>query len=190
MGTTTLFFIALGLSMDAFAVSISNGMCYQNFGRRQAVACSFAFGLFQMLMPIAGYFAGRSFSDIIQSADHWVALILLAAIGGKMVWDGIQELRSPESCSPEKVFSFRVLVLQAVATSIDALAIGISFAVLQVQIFTAAGFIGCITFLCCLVGNRLGRRFGLILGTRAEILGGCILIGIGLKIFLEHTLGL
>ena len=82
MGTTTLFFIALGLSMDAFAVSISNGMCYQNFGRRQAVACSFAFGLFQMLMPIAGYFAGRSFSDIIQSADHWVALILLAAIGG------------------------------------------------------------------------------------------------------------
>ncbi len=190
MGTTTLFLIALGLSMDAFAVSISNGMCYRNFGAKQAVSCSFAFGLFQMLMPIVGYFAGRSFSDIIQSADHWIALLLLGVIGGKMVWDGIQELRSPESCGPEKVFSFRILVLQAVATSIDALAIGIGFAVMKVNILTAASFIGCITFLCCLVGNRLGRRFGLILGTRAEILGGCILVGIGIKIFAEHTLGL
>ena len=190
MSTITLFFLALGLSMDAFAVSISNGMCYRNFGRKQAVTASFAFGLFQMLMPILGYFAGRAFSQAVQSSDHWIALILLGIIGGKMLWDGIQELKNPESCVPEKIFRMRTLFFQATATSIDALAVGISFAVMQVNIVLAAGFIGCITFLCCLVGNRLGHRFGLLLGTKAEIFGGCILIAIGLKIFLEHTLGL
>ena len=189
MGTMTLALIALGLSMDAFAVSISNGMCYRNFGRREAAAASFAFGLFQMGMPILGYFAGRAFSDVIRSADHWIALLLLGAIGGKMLFDGVRELRHPGGCEAGRLFSFRVLLVQAVATSIDALAIGVSFAVLQVNIVTAAAFIGVITFCCCLVGAKLGRRFGLLLGTRAEIFGGCILVGIGVKIFLEHTLG-
>lgn len=138
MGTITLFLLALGLSMDAFAVSISNGMCYRNFHRRQAVASSFAFGLFQMLMPIAGFFAGRTFSDAISSLDHWIALILLGFIGGKMVFDGIQDLRNPEACDPSRSFDGRTLLLQAVATSIDALAVGISFAVMQVNILLAA----------------------------------------------------
>lgn len=189
MGTITLFLLALGLSMDAFAVSISNGMCYRNFHRRQAVASSFAFGLFQMLMPIAGFFAGRTFSDAISSLDHWIALILLGFIGGKMVFDGIQDLRNPEACDPSRSFDGRTLLLQAVATSIDALAVGISFAVMQVNILLAAGFIGVVTFSCCLVGAVLGKRFGLLLGTRAEVFGGIILVGIGLKIFIEHMLG-
>lgn len=190
MGTLTLFLIALGLSMDAFAVSISNGMCYRNFGRKQAVVASFAFGLFQMLMPILGYFAGRSFSSAISSADHWIALLLLAAIGGKMAWDGVHDLREPDACDVTRSFTLRILLLQAIATSIDALAIGISFAVMQVNIVMASAFIGVITFVCCLVGSRLGRRFGLLLGHRAEIFGGVILVAIGLKIFIEHAFGI
>lgn len=190
MGTTTLFLIALGLSMDAFAVSVSNGMCFRNFGIKQIFAAAFSFGLFQMLMPIIGYFAGYTFSDAISSLDHWIALILLGAIGGKMIYDGITELRNPDSCPAQRCFTVRVLLLQAIATSIDALAVGIGFAVMQVEIVHAAAFVGIITFTCCLLGSFLGHRFGMILGKRAEILGGIILVGIGVKIFIEHTLGL
>lgn len=189
MGTLTLFFLALGLSMDAFAVSISNGMCYRGFGRKQAFAASFSFGLFQMLMPIIGYFAGRTFSNAIRSADHWIALILLGIIGGKMVFDGIQELRHPEACSASQSFTWKILLLQAFATSIDALAVGISFAVMQVNIVTASAFIGIITFSLCIIGSLLGSRFGLLLGKKAEICGGLILVAIGLKIFIEHMFG-
>ena len=191
MTTLTLFMIALGLSMDAFAVSISNGMCYRGLGRKQAFAAAAAFGLFQMLMPIAGYFAGRTFSEAIGFADHWIALFLLGIIGGKMIVDGARELRHPESCdSAAGAFTLRILVLQAVATSIDALAVGVGFAVMQVNIVTAAAFIGLITFACCIIGAMLGHRFGLLLGTRAEICGGIILAGIGLKIFTEHMFGI
>lgn len=189
MGTLTLFLIALGLSMDAFAVSISNGMCYRGFGRGQAVAAAFSFGLFQMVMPIIGYLAGRTFSDAISAADHWIALVLLGFIGGKMIFDGIHELRHPEGCSPDHLFTLKVLFLQAVATSIDALAVGVSFAVMQVNIFTAAAFIGTVTFVCCIIGAMLGRRFGLLLGSRAQVFGGVILVGIGVHIFLEHMIG-
>lgn len=105
MGTPTLFLIALGLSMDAFAVSISNGMCYRGFGRKQAAAAAFSFGLFQMLMPIIGYLAGRTFSDAISAADHWIALLLLGFIGGKMVFDGVRELRHPEGWAPPTISS-------------------------------------------------------------------------------------
>ena len=182
MGTPTLFLIALGLSMDAFAVSISNGMCYRGFGRKQAAAAAFSFGLFQMLMPIIGYLAGRTFSDAISAADHWIALLLLGFIG-------VRELRHPEGCSPDHLFTFKVLAVQAVATSIDALAVGVGFAVMQVNIVTAAAFIGVVTFLCCIVGSMLGRQFGLLLGSRAQVLGGVILVGIGLKIFVEHMFG-
>lgn len=190
LGTATLFLIALGLSMDAFAVSVSNGMCFRNFGIRQILAAAFSFGLFQMLMPIIGYFAGCTFSNAISSLDHWIALILLGAIGGKMVYDGIIELRNPDSCPAQRCFTVRVLLLQAVATSIDALAVGIGFAVMQVDIIPAAAFVGVITFTCCLFGAFLGHRFGLVLGKRAEVLGGVILVAIGVKIFIEHTLGL
>lgn len=190
MGTMTLFLIALGLSMDAFAVSVSNGMCFRNFGRKQILSAAFSFGLFQMLMPIIGYFTGSAFSSSISFLDHWIALILLGAIGGKMVYDGILELKNPNSCEIQKSFTFRVLLLQAVATSIDALAVGIGFAVMQVNIEMASAFIGIVTFICCLFGSFLGHRFGLVLGKRAEILGGVILIIIGIKIFVQHMLGI
>ncbi|MEM1483269.1 manganese efflux pump MntP family protein [Oscillospiraceae bacterium PP1C4] len=189
MGPLTLFLIALGLSMDAFAVSISNGMCYRNFGRKQVAQTAFAFGLFQGLMPIIGYFAGRTFSNAIGTVDHWIALILLGVIGGKMVIDGIKELRHPEACDANRIFSYQTLLFQAIATSIDALAIGISFAVMQVHIVTAASFIAIITFVCCLFGSLLGHRFGLILGKKAEIFGGMLLVCIGLKIFISHVFG-
>ncbi len=190
MGLLAFFLIGLSLSMDAFAVSVSNGMCYEGFGSRQAFTSSCSFGLFQALMPTIGYFAGRTFSDAIQSLDHWIALILLGIIGGKMVLDSVKELREPESCPCGRGrFTGRVLLLQSVATSIDALAVGVSFAIMDANIFTAAAIIGVTTFLCCMIGTRLGNQFGLLLGRWAEIAGGFILIGIGLKIFLEHTLG-
>lgn len=189
MGTLTLLLIALGLSMDAFAVSISNGMCYGGFGKKEAVFSSFTFGFFQMLMPIVGYLAGRTFSDAISAADHWIALILLGAIGAKMVIDGVRDLKNPESCDISRPFTPRVLTLQAIATSIDALAVGISFALMSVNIFAAAAFIGVTTFVCCVLGSLLGRRFGLLLGHRAEIFGGLLLVAIGVKIFVEHMFG-
>ena len=189
MDLLSLFLIAIGLSMDAFAVSLSNGLAYRGFGRRQAIEAAAAFGLFQALMPVTGYFAGRTFSDAISAFDHWIALGLLAAIGGKMVFDGLHDLRSPKGQIVPRSVTLRILLVQAVATSIDALAIGISFAVMRVNILTAAGFIGVVTLFCCLVGAGIGSRFGRLLGHRAEIFGGIILIGIGLKICFEHTMG-
>lgn len=186
MDVLTLFLIALGLSMDAFAVSVSNGMCFKDFGKKQRLLTAFAFGLFQGLMPLAGYFAGRTFSEAIGSLDHWIALILLGAIGGKMAYDGIRELRDPEACVIGRRFTGKTLLLQAIATSIDALAVGVGFAVMQVNIVTAAAFIGVITFVCCLLGSLLGHRFGLALGKKAEIFGGAILVIIGLRIFIDH----
>lgn len=190
MGTITLFLIALGLSMDAFAVSVSNGMCYRGFGKKQVIQTALAFGFFQGLMPMIGYFTGRTFSTAISSFDHWIAVILLGAIGGKMAIDGIRELRNPEACDATRSYSFKILLLQAIATSIDALAVGISFAVMQVNIVLAAGFIGVVTFVCCLFGSLLGHKFGSLLGQRAQVFGGVILVAIGLKIFFEHMLGL
>lgn len=190
MDILTLFFLALGLSMDAFAVTISNGMCYRNVGKKEVVITAFAFGLFQMLMPIIGYFAGQTFSAFISSLDHWIALLLLGFIGGKMIRDAVKELRQPEICPMARTFTLQILLLQAIATSIDALAVGIGFAVMQVNIILASGFIGIITFTCCLFGAYLGNRFGLLLKQKAEIFGGGILVIIGLKIFLQHMLGL
>lgn len=192
MGFATLFFLALGLSMDAFAVSVSNGMCYRGIGRKEAIITAFTFGVFQALMPVAGYFGGRFFSEAISSLDHWIALILLCFIGGSMVLESFKEMRNQDSdcCCGKKEFTLRVLIVQGIATSIDALAVGISFAVMKTNIVSAAAFIGIITFLCCVFGAALGKRFGLLLGQRAKVFGGLILIGIGVKIFLEHTLGI
>ena len=189
MRILTIFFIALGLSMDAFAVQLSNGMCYRNFGRRQAVIASFTFGLFQAAMPVIGYFAGYFFSSAISFLDHWIALILLGFIGGSMVWEAVGELRHPEAGCEQKEFTVRVLLVQGVATSIDALAVGISLAVMSFPIVPAAAMIGAVTFVCCLIGALLGKQFGTLLQQKAKIFGGILLILIGLKVFLEHMLG-
>lgn len=186
MTISMLFFLALGLSMDAFAVSISNAMCYKNMNSRQATLNAACFGIFQGLMPVVGYFAGRVFEGFITAIDHWVALILLGIIGGKMLVEGIKALREPDSCPQGNVFTTKTMLVQAVATSIDALAVGISLAALEVNIWSSAGLIALLTFVVCLFGALLGKKFGMILGDWAEILGGGILVFIGIKIFVEH----
>lgn len=185
----TLVFLALGLAMDAFAVSISNTMCYVGLTRRQALASSICFGAFQGAMPIIGFFAGRLFYKLISTIDHWIALVLLGIIGGKMLVEGIRALRKPESCPQGAKYNTKTMLLQGVATSIDALAVGISFAALSVNIWAAAGLIAVITLVLCIVGSELGRGFGALLGDWAQIFGGLILLVIGLKIFVEHMMG-
>lgn len=189
MGTFTLLLIALGLSMDAFAVSVSNGLCFKNFKQSHAIISSLTFGIFQGLMPAIGFFAGTLFFDTISKLDHWIALILLGYIGFNMIIDAIKELKSKNLQSNEpQDYNTKTLFLQAIATSIDALAVGISFAALKINILTAATFICVITFICCLLGSLIGQKFGHLLQEKAKIFGGIILIFIGLKIFIEHTI--
>lgn len=191
MGSVMLVFTSIGLSMDACAVSISNGMCYGNIEKKQILSTAFAFGLFQAIMPILGYIVGSTFSNAISFLDHWIALILLGYIGCKMIADALKELKHPEAClNVEKNLTFKTLMLQSIATSIDALAVGVGFAVINVDIFDAALSIGIITFINSIIGSNLGKKFGAMFKQKAEIFGGAILILIGVKIFIEHTLGL
>lgn len=189
MDILTLFFLAVGLSMDTMAVSISDGLCFQKMRRSGFFWIAFSFGFFQGLMPVIGYFAGQTFSVYIKNLDHWVALILLGFIGGKMIWEAISEMRHPEEETCGKDFTFRLLLVQAVATSIDALAVGIGFAVMDVVIWYASGFVAVTTFVLSAAGVWIGKKFGSFLKEKAELLGGLILIAIGIKIFTEHMLG-
>ena len=186
MGTFTLILLALGLSMDAFAVSIINSMCFAKLTRRDAVLTSLAFGVFQGLMPILGFWAGSAFSGVISSVDHWLAFLLLGFIGGKMLFDAIREWNEPVHCPVEHTLSAKLVLTQAVATSIDALAVGISLAALNVNVYSAAALIAAITFVCCLIGHFLGKRLGGLFSNWAQLLGGAVLIGIGVKILVEH----
>lgn len=193
MGLAELFLIAVGLAMDAFAVSIGNGLSMKKGSPKAALAIAVSFGLFQAGMPLAGYFLGSAFEDAIKQFDHYIALIFLGFIGGKMVYDGIKEIREKKKGTDkeeEKPFklSFGTLMIQAVATSIDALIVGVSFAALpNVNIWAAVVLIGIITFAISLTGVFFGKKFGQLLGSRAEIFGGLILVAIGLKVFIEHT---
>lgn len=189
MDILTLLFLAIGLSMDAMAVSISDGLCFRSMKKFQGFLVAFAFGLFQGLMPIIGYFAGQTFSVYIKNLDHWIALVLLGFIGGKMIWEAVGDIRNPQRENCQKSFTLRLLLVQAIATSIDALAVGIGFAVMDVNILSAAGFIAGTTFICSAIGVWIGKKFGSFLKEKAEILGGLILIGIGAKIFIEHMFG-
>lgn len=186
-----LFMIALGLSMDASAVSMSNGMCVNKIDDKRgffsaAFGWSLMFGLFQGLMPLVGYFLGKAFAGLISSVDHWVAFVLLVIIGGKMAWEAISSRGEAEFCSV-KPLSFKMILTQAIATSIDALAVGVSFALLDINIVAAASFIAVVTLVCSVIGSYIGRGFGSLLKTKAEIFGGVVLILIGVKILLEHT---
>lgn len=189
MDGITLVLLALGLSMDAFAVSISNGIAYGKITRQRIVITAAMFGLFQGLMPVIGFFAGVVFSGFISSIDHWVALILLGFIGVKMIFDAIEDAKNPTAECETCVFTFKILMMQAIATSIDALAVGISFAALDANIFSGASLIAVITFLCCLIGGFLGKKFNDLFASKATFVGGVILIGLGIKIFLEHMMG-
>lgn len=191
MGIIELLLIAVGLSMDAFAVSIGNGLSMKKSRPKEAAAIAVSFGLFQALMPTAGYFLGSAFESVIKEFDHYIALIFLGFIGGKMIFDGIKELRQRKKGEGEKAkefkLSFGALMIQAVATSIDALIVGVSFAALpDVNIWVAVSLIGVTTFIISLFGVFFGKKFGQLLGSKAEVLGGLILVGIGIKVFVEH----
>ena len=187
MDAVTLVMLAVGLAMDAFAVSITDGLCYENFHRKEALITSGAFGLFQGIMPLIGYFCGRMFSDAISSIDHWIALILLGVIGLNMIKEAWQESRESEceNCG-NKTLTLPTILMQAVATSIDALAVGVTFAFLSVDIAPAVGFIGCTTLVLSAVGVWVGGLFGDRWKAPAERFGGVVLILMGCKILLEH----
>ena len=181
-----LFLIALGLSMDAFAVSICKGLSVQKLQLKHMVLAGVYFGVFQAVMPLIGYVLGSQFQSYIVNVDHWIAFVLLALIGGKMLWDAFHEDDEELSCPADGKLDLRELVMLAVATSIDALAVGITFAFLRVDILTSVGLIGVTTFALSIVGVAVGHRFGARYEKPATVAGGIVLILIGLKILLEH----
>ena len=184
MRLSELFLIAVSLSMDAFAVSVCKGLSVGRPQLRHCLSCGIWFGLFQALMPLLGWLLGVRFQGLIVSVDHWVAFVLLCLIGGNMV----RESRGGEAEELDCSFSPRAMLPLAVATSIDALAVGITFAFLQADILPAVLFIGVTTFALSFAGVRMGSVFGSRYRSRAELAGGLVLIGMGLKILLEHTL--
>ena len=181
---TELLIIAIGLSMDAFAVAIGKGLSVQRALPNHYLKAGVWFGGFQALMPIIGYYLGSTFSSVVANIDHWIAVVLLGLIGTNM----IRESRSNEACEVNPDFSARTMLLLAVATSIDALAVGVSLAFLGVPIWGAAAAIGLTTFLLSAAGIRVGNIFGCRYKSKAELAGGLVLIAMGLKILVEHTL--
>lgn len=181
MSLVEILFIGIGLSMDAFAVAICKGLSYREMSWKKALIPGVYFGGFQALMPVLGYYLGSSFRTAIERYDHWVAFVLLSLIGAEM----LKESRKEGKADPE--LGAKVMVPLAVATSIDALTVGISFGILNVNIIFAASLIGCTTLIISTLGFKVGNVFGLKYKSGAEIVGGIILIGIGVKILLEHT---
>lgn len=182
MGILELFLLAVGLSMDAFAVSVCKGLAMSKISIGKAGIVGLWFGGFQALMPLLGYLLGSSFSSYITAVDHWIAFVLLVFIGGNMIREALGEDEDTASDS----LAVKEMFLLAVATSIDALAVGVTFAFLQVQILPAILFIGVTTFILSAVGVKVGNLFGIRFKAKAEMTGGIILICIGLKILLEH----
>lgn len=183
-----ILLIGVGLSMDAFAVSICKGLSMTKLNKRQALMIGLYFGGFQALMPFIGYMLGIQFEQYITDIDHWIAFVLLAFIGGKMVVEAIKDDGSDEKIEKDLALNHGEMFILAVATSIDALAVGIMFALAydSLNIYTAVGTIGVTTFLLSIVGVAVGNFFGSRYKKKAEITGGIILILIGLKILLEH----
>ena len=177
--------IGIGLSMDAMAVSVTNGSVIPELKLRDAIRIAFFFGLFQALMPIAGWAAGLAFHSYIQDFDHWIALGLLLFVGGKMIWESCTD--TGETDPTNNCLHWPTLLMLSVATSIDALAIGISFAMWEVVIWMPIVIIGIITFINCFIGIQAGSWVGSHFGKRLGFIGGIILILIGVKIVIEHS---
>lgn len=182
MGLIELFLIAVGLSMDAFAVSVCKGLAMPKCTFKKVAIVGLWFGGFQALMPAIGYILGAQFQEAIASIDHWIAFVLLALIGGNMIHEALDNDEEEADAS----LNVKTMFLLAVATSIDALAIGITFAFLKVNIIPAVCFIGIVTFIISFAGVKIGNVFGARYKNKAEIVGGIILILLGLKILLEH----
>lgn len=180
-----LVLIAIGLSMDAFAVSLCKGLCMRKLNYGQGAIIALFFGGFQLLMPLLGWVLGKQFESYITTFDHWIAFGLLFYIGGKMIWEAIRD-KDEEACPVDQRLNVKELFVLAIATSIDALAVGITFAFLQTPIIPAVVEIGAITFALSFGGVIIGHRFGTRFKQKAEIAGGVVLVLIGLKILLEH----
>ena len=174
--------IGIGLAMDAFAVSVCKGLAMKKLDWKKVIIISLYFGIFQALMPVLGYCLGSTFSSFVQQVDHWIAFILLAIIGGNMIKDSTDD---EEEKRNDKV-DVKTMVLLAIATSIDALAVGVTFAFFKVNLWLSISIIGIITFVLSVLGVIIGNKFGDKFQNRAELAGGIILIIIGLKILLEH----
>ncbi len=193
MDYVSLVGIALGLSMDAFAVSITSGATIRKVTPRFAFKLSLSFGIFQAVMPMIGWFIGKAGESFISSVDHWVALILLSYLGIRMILESRKKSKCETAGQKQDDLSLKTLITLAVATSIDALATGIILpsavgASTVTLLLLSVGIIGIITFLLCIMGVYIGRKFGEFCSSKVEILGGVVLIGIGIKIFMEHML--
>lgn len=176
--------------MDAFAVSICKGLSLQKTRTKNILYAGIWFGVFQGIMPVIGYFSGKKFSGYVQAFDHWIVFLLLAIIGANMIKESLsQKIQEDCSCDENNFFNFKEMFLLSVATSIDALAVGISFALMDVQVFLAATIIAVVTFVISSVGVKIGNVFGTKYKSRAELAGGIILIMIGVKILIEHMAG-
>lgn len=190
MSILEIILVGVGLAADAFAVSVCKGLSIRKIDIKKMTVVGLYFGIFQALMPLIGFLIGSAFSQYIVAIDHWLAFVLLAFIGGKMLFEAVKKEQSPQECTEEEMkkaasLSFKSMVTLAVATSIDALAVGVSFSFVNVNIYVAIAIIGAITFLICFLGVKIGNVFGNKFQAKAEIAGGVILILIGLKILLE-----
>lgn len=181
-----LFLIGVGLSMDAFAVSICKGLGMEKVNKKQAFVIGLYFGGFQALMPLIGWFLGIRFQQYITSIDHWIAFVLLVFIGGKMIVEAVRDPDVEEIGKKDPLLDHKEMFLLAIATSIDALAVGITFAFLDTPIVEAITIIGLTTFFLSILGVVVGNFFGTRYKKKAEIVGGIILVAIGVKILLEH----
>ena len=183
MSLITLFITAVGLSMDAFAVSICKGLAMKKLSWKKAIIIGLWFGGFQALMPLIGYLLGATFTSIVSDFDHWVAFFLLGIIGFNMIRDSFFK----DDDKQDDNFSFRTMLMLAVATSIDALAVGVSFAFLSVDLWVSVALIGITTFILSAIGLKIGNIFGNKYKSKAEFTGGIVLVLMGIKILVEHT---
>ena len=182
MGGLEILLISIGLAMDAFAVSICKGLSLKTMSWKKAIIVGLYFGFFQALMPLIGYFLGATFESVVTKVDHWIAFILLGIIGINMLKEAFG---NDEENQNDKV-DFKTMIMLAIATSIDALAVGITFAFLKTNLMLSVSIIGIITFVICLLGVQIGNKFGAKYGSKAEFIGGLILILMGIKILFEH----
>ncbi len=196
MDIVSVLFIAAALAMDAFSVSITSGMVLKKVKMSASSKIGLFFGVFQFVMPCIGYFLGSAFASLITSFDHWIAFILLGFIGGKMLYEAIKDDEKEEE-NIKNPLDNKLLTMLAIATSIDALAVGVTFATMGMQVVSpctfsqlallqSAGIIGVVAFLISVIGVHIGGKCGNLFGNKAEILGGIVLIGIGVKILIEH----
>lgn len=187
MNLSSILLIAVGLAMDAFAVAVSAGVCIRHAKIHHMLKFGLFFGFFQFIMPILGYWGSQSFSSYVEAIDHIIACAVLVIIGGKMFYEALQaDDTCPTTCDEPNMYSYKKLTLLAIATSIDALAVGISFAVTDTEIWSASLIIGVVAFTLSYLGVYIGKKLGCVFQKTAEKFGGIVLIAIGIKIFIEN----